>query len=60
MHSILPTDRKAAIALATVKGEALVRWPGGRPRIKSGAGSGPTLRAPAVQILAGTEEWSVF
>jgi hypothetical protein len=30
-HSIVPRDRKAAIALATVKGEALARWPDGRP-----------------------------
>jgi hypothetical protein len=48
MHSILPTDRKAAIVvLATVKGEALARRPG------------PPLRATAVHIPAGTEEWSV-
>jgi hypothetical protein len=52
MHSIVPRDRKAAIVLATVKGEALARRPGGRPE--------PPLRATAVQILAGTEEWSVF
>ena len=52
MHSIVPRDRKAAIVLATVKGEALVRRPGGRPR--------PTPRAAAVQILAGTEERFVF
>jgi hypothetical protein len=31
MHSILPTDRKAAIVLATVKGEALARRPDSRP-----------------------------
>jgi hypothetical protein len=48
MHSIVPRDRKAAIALAAVKGEALARRPG------------PPLRATAVQILSGTEEWSVF
>jgi hypothetical protein len=51
MHSIVPRDRKAAMVLATVKGEALARRPGGRP--------GPPLRATAVQILSGTEEWSV-
>jgi len=59
MHSILPTDRKATIVLDTVKGEALARRPDGRPWIKSGAGSGPTLHAKTVQVLAGTEEWSV-
>jgi wobble nucleotide-excising tRNase len=31
MHSILPTDRKASIVLATVKGEALARRPDSRP-----------------------------
>jgi hypothetical protein len=31
MHSIFPRDRKAAIVLATVKGNALARRPGGRP-----------------------------
>jgi hypothetical protein len=31
MHSIVPRDRKAAIVLAAVKGEALARRPGGRP-----------------------------
>jgi hypothetical protein len=52
MHSIVPRDRKAAIALATLKGEALARRPDGRP--------GPTLHATAAQVLAGKEEWSVF
>jgi hypothetical protein len=52
MHSILPMDRRAATVLATVKGEALARRPDGRPR--------PPLRATAIQILAGTEEWHVF
>jgi hypothetical protein len=52
MHAILPRDRMAAIVLAAVKGEALARRPDGRP--------GPPLRATAEQILAGTEEWSVF
>jgi hypothetical protein len=47
MHSILPTDRMAAIVLAAVKGEALARRPG------------LPLRATTVQVLAGTEEWSV-
>jgi hypothetical protein len=51
MHSVVPRDRKAAIVLAAVKGEALARRPDGRP--------GPPLRATAVQVLAGTEEWSV-
>jgi hypothetical protein len=51
MRSIVPRDRKAAIVLAAVKGEALARPPGGRP--------GPPLRATAVQMLAGTEEWPV-
>jgi len=51
MHSVVPRDRRAAIALATVKGEALARRPDGRP--------GPPRRATAVQVLAGTEEWSV-
>src|SRR5450631_2229529 len=60
MHSIRRMDRNAAIVLAAVKGEALARRPGGRPRIKSGAGSGPPLRATAVQTLAGTQGWSVF
>jgi hypothetical protein len=45
-------DRKAALVLATVKGETLARRPDGRPR--------PTPRATAVQILPGTEESSVF
>ena len=40
------------IVLAADKGEALARRPDRRP--------GPTLRATAVQVLAGTEEWSVF
>src|ERR1035438_10047800 len=35
MHSIVPRDRKAAIVLATVKGEALARRPGGRPSDRS-------------------------
>src|SRR5216683_5202012 len=48
MHSIVPRDRKAAIVLAAAKGEALARRPGS------------PLRATAVQILSGTEEWSVF
>src|SRR5450631_1190111 len=51
MHSVVPRDRKAAIAMATVKGKALARRPDGRP--------GPPLRATAVQVSAGTEEWSV-
>jgi hypothetical protein len=51
MHSIVPRDRNDAIVLATVKGKAPARRPGGRP--------GPPLRATAVQILAGTKEWSV-
>jgi len=44
-------DRKAAIGLAAVNAEALARRPDGRP--------GRPLRATAVQVLAGTEEWSV-
>jgi hypothetical protein len=52
MHSIVPRDRKADIVLAAVKGEALARRPDRRP--------GAPLRATAVQLLAGTEEWSVF
>jgi hypothetical protein len=53
MHSIVPRDRKADIVPAAVKGEALARRLDRRP--------GPTLRATAVQVLAGTEEeWSVF
>jgi hypothetical protein len=52
MHSIVPRCRKAAIVLAAVKGEALARRPDRRP--------GAPLRATAVQLLAGTEEWSVF
>jgi hypothetical protein len=51
-HSIVPRDRRAAIVLAAVKGEALARRPDGRP--------GPLLRATAVKILAGTKEWSVL
>jgi hypothetical protein len=51
MRSIVPRDRKAAIVLAAVKGEALARRPSGRP--------GPPLRATAVQMLAGTEQWPV-
>jgi len=31
MQSIVPRDRKAAIVLAAVKGEALARRPNGRP-----------------------------
>ena len=31
MHTIVPRDRKAAIVLAAVKGEALARRPDGRP-----------------------------
>ena len=49
MHAIAPRDRKAAIVLAAVQGEALSRRPGGRP--------GPPLRAMAVTDLVGTEEW---
>jgi len=52
MHATVLRDRKAAIVLAAVKGEAPARRPDGRP--------GPPLRATAVQIPAGTEEWSVF
>jgi hypothetical protein len=52
MNSIVPRDHKAAIVLAAVKGEALARGPGGRP--------GRPLRATAVQVPAGTEEWSVL
>lgn len=52
MHTIIPRDRKAAIVLAAVKGEALTRQPDGRP--------GPPLRATALGTLAGTKEWSVF
>jgi len=52
MHSIDPRDRKAAIVLATVKGEALKRRPDGRP--------GQPIRATTVRNLAGTEEWSVL
>jgi hypothetical protein len=54
-------DRKAAIVLAAVKGETLAGRPDGRPSDRRPrAGSRPTLRATAVQILAGTEDWSVF
>jgi hypothetical protein len=60
MHSVVPRDRKAAIVLATVEGDALARRPDGRPSDRCPrAGSGPPLRATAAQILAGTEEWSV-
>ncbi|MGH6707542.1 MAG: hypothetical protein ACREEK_01105, partial [Bradyrhizobium sp.] len=52
MHTIIPRDRKAAIVLAAVKGEALTRRPNGRP--------GPPLRATTVRTLAGTKEWSAF
>jgi hypothetical protein len=52
MHSIVPRDRKAAIVLAAVKGEALTRRPDGRP--------GPRLRATVARNLAGMKEWSVF
>jgi hypothetical protein len=52
MHTTVPKDRKAAIALAAVKGEALTRQPDGRP--------GPPLRATAMRILAGTKEWPMF
>src|SRR5450631_2122831 len=48
MHSILPTDSRAAIVLAAAKDEALARCPG------------PPLRAAALHIPAGTEERSVF
>src|ERR1700730_17869778 len=49
MHAIDPRDRKAAIVLAAIKGEALSRRPGGRPRLP--------LRATAVAKVVGTEEW---
>jgi len=39
IQTTIPRQRKAAIVLAAVKGAALTRRPGGRPRIKSGAGS---------------------
>src|SRR5450631_3241158 len=48
MHSVVPRDRKAAIVLAAAKAEVLARRPG------------PPLRATAVHIPAGTEEWPVF
>jgi hypothetical protein len=48
-HTIAPRNRKAAIVLAAVKGKALTRQPDGRP--------GPPLRAMAMRILAGTQEW---
>jgi hypothetical protein len=48
MQSNICKHRKAAIVFAAVKGDAL----GSRPRL--------LLRTPAVQILAGTEEWRVF
>jgi hypothetical protein len=46
MYAIAPRDRKPAIVLATVQGEAHSRRPRGRPR--------PTLRAMAVAKLVGT------
>jgi hypothetical protein len=49
VHAIAPRDRKAAIVLAAVQGEALSRRPSGRP--------GLPLRATAVMDLVGTEEW---
>jgi hypothetical protein len=52
MHNATLRDRNAAIVLTAVKGSALARRPDGRPR--------PPLRATAMRILAGTEEWSVF
>jgi hypothetical protein len=48
MQSNSCKHRKAAIVLAAVEGDALAS----RPR--------PLMRTPAVQILAGTEEWRVF
>jgi hypothetical protein len=52
IQTAIRRDRNAATVLAAVKDEALVRRPGGRPR--------PTLRAKAVQVLAGTEEWAAL
>src|SRR5258708_7447113 len=49
MHAIAPNDRKAAIVLAAVKGEALSPRPRGRP--------GQPPRATAVAKVVGTEEW---
>ena len=51
-HTIVPKDRKTAIVRAAVKGDALAHWSGGR--------SGPSLRATALQFLAGMEEWDVL
>jgi hypothetical protein len=48
MQSNIRQHRKAAIVFAAVKGDALAS----RPRLQLGT--------PAVQILAGTEEWRVF
>src|SRR6202012_6206441 len=48
MHAIAPRDRKAAIVLSAVQGEALSRRPNGCP--------GPPLRAMAVVDMVGTEE----
>jgi len=45
-------DRNGAIVRAAVKGDALAHWSGGR--------SGPSLRATALQFLAGMEEWDVL
>jgi hypothetical protein len=52
IRSMTLRDRNAAIVLAAVKGDALAHWSGGR--------SGPSLRATALQFLAGMEEWDVF
>jgi hypothetical protein len=48
MHTIVPRDRKHAVVLAAVKGEALSRRPRGR--------LGPPLRATAIAKMIGTEE----
>jgi hypothetical protein len=48
MHAIAPRDRKVAIELAAVQGEAHSRRPRGRPE--------PPLRAMTVTDLVGTEE----
>jgi hypothetical protein len=48
MHTIVPRDRKRAVVLAAVKGEALSRRPRGRP--------GPPLSATAVAKMVGTQE----
>jgi anti-sigma factor RsiW len=51
MHAIVRRDRKRAIVLAAIKGEALARRPDGCP--------GRRCARVAARTLVGAKEWSV-